>query len=86
LIEIDKSWFMYGTHLVDVEGIKDSEILLPKIDENSLYLQLIIVLKPTDIRADQTPIIHSMTYGLNKGKTGDRPNGKKENTLVLIKY
>jgi len=53
-------------HLEDEkkETIKD----ISYKQNSDVYLQLLIALKPKDTKADQTPIIHNITYHLDKNK------------------
>jgi|GEM_PF-1460225 len=102
LVEPGTGWFTYGTRLMDIEQFRNARLLISEgkrvstydpgdkrtafFPDNALYLQLVVVLKPTDPKADPTPAVHSMTYLLDRNKTMDWSEASTSNALVLTKY
>ncbi len=96
---VNQNSFRYETPLMDIEKFKNTEILVSDgefVDiglgfkyglrmNNSIYLQLIITLKQTGPSADQTPIIHNVTYNLKNFTNTWNSNTTKENALILKK-
>jgi len=102
LVEPGVGWFTYGTRLIDIKNFRNEKILIADgkrassydpgdkmtvfTPDDTLYLQLVALLKPTDPKADPTPAVHSMTYRLDKSKTMDWSDASASNALILTKY
>ena len=66
---------VYGTQLIDLENFKGTTFVAPigveifgseVIAGPSMQLKIVAYLEPTDPTHDQTPIVHSYTYQLDK--------------------